>query len=864
MTRKEVLTDIDRLFHERLFIAIRKLYIAEKKRKLENTTEYKNSSSTRRSEILKEKYTHWNKEIENFYLNYKTIYALQPLVKRENMILEFDSQVITLVRVDYQPYDKMLFTATHMTRFTSDMRKEVEDTLEELKDIKYEHVVANYKDEKDTEKAPEEPLTILSLKYDAFYIFNFEYQYTTLLATLLCNAGLITNINTLGWNIEDDIVDEIITLLNENYDDSKVLQRKRQYENKSAKREEECIRPINFSNNYNPQRVSETNEFKSIEFENGREREDALKLYEFIYDITLSTQMKNSIYDTSTVDIIVGQHKLRQKAHRLIEGQANWELISGKHIKKLHENDDTEQGQSKIVLLPEFRVDDKLTPKAVYEYPYNARRPRRFGLGRFATQVLEKNNIGSIDEHDDIIANLVESKAVVQIKNMLHPQEIALFFVEFITEYMPLLVDLEYLEELEEKVDAVVDNDISKESLLDEVDRLIEEGFVKADYKEEDSPPSNAKIKLIQSIAKKHNLNLPNDIFLSNAKCDILLGKYPVAEAIKVGSCPNCNSLIFQKEYISENGEVLYYFSCEKFTKDNIGCSFSIWDNKIQNFFSERGFDLFTIDERRDALKKILTRKRGYLFSGFVDETHKPYSAKIGINSFKPKDQKGSKKTFWFLKEMSKSKSTVEDAEQTDIKTSKKEIRKVELKTRENIYNDSKETQELKQKVKQLEEKNDKIISQVGKDTLTGTFNKISLENDLGTFWEKNLSSRVILSLINIDKFRELNDKYGFEIGDQILKEVVQFFKDVVINLKTRVYKLDADNFCILFRENADIVRASMQSIKIQLQNRVFNINQEDIKISVTTSIGYPQNAITWQELLNNTENLLKQERTKR
>ena len=657
MDRKLILSSIDKVLHERLFSAIKKLSIQNKRNRFEKTSDFQNANSNSRKNLLDEKFKIWYKSIDTFYLSFYSIFALVPLVKREKQILEFDSKEVTIIRVEYQCHDGSEFGASHQTRFTVDMKKEVEDCIIELSNPKYTHVVDNYKDEKDTEKAPHEPLTSASLKYSCFYLFQFDYKYTTLLASLLFNADLITNIDTSGWHIEEDVAEEMITILNHTFNEEQVLQRKRTFDDKAVDRGQECIRPKLFASNYSPDNIKNTNEFKDIEFEDGREKDDAFKLYEFIYNITLSTQLKNSIYDTSTVDIIVGQHKLKQKAHLLIEGQDNWELLSGKYINKINENDNTEQGQSKTIILPEFMQDDILVPLSIYSYTYNSRRPRRYGVGRFADQILERDGIGKTSEHDEIISNLIDSKAVIQIQKVLNPQESSIFLIDWLIEYAPLLTDLEYLKELEEKIESVQLGDLSLDSVIDELDRMLDESFSKANYKEDFSKPSQAKINLINSVATKYKLNLEPDIFDSNIKCDMLLALYPTAEPIKVGNCPGCNAVVYQKEYTNTTtGETNAYFSCEKFSKTD-GCTFSIWDNRIEKFFADKGYNLYTTEERKEALKKILPKKRGYLFSGLVDESKRKYNAKISIQSFIPKDSKDKKK-IWFLRVMKKEKST--------------------------------------------------------------------------------------------------------------------------------------------------------------------------------------------------------------
>ncbi len=851
MDRKLILSSIDRVLHERLFSAIKKLSIQNKRFRFEKTSDFQNTNSESRKHLLDEKFKIWYKSIDTFYLSFYSIFALVPLVKREKQILEFDSKEITIIRVEYQCHDGSEFGASHQTRFTADMKKEVEDCIIELNDPKYTHVVDNYKPEKDTEKAPHEPLTSASLKYSCFYLFQYDYKYTTLLSSLLFNADLITNIDTSGWNIEDDIVEEMITILNYTFKEEQVLQRKRTFDDKTVDRTNECIRPKLFASNYSPENIKNTNEFIDIEFEDGREKDDAFKLYEFIYNITLSTQLKNSIYDTSTVDIVVGQHKLKQKAHLLIEGQDNWELLSGKYINKIQENDNTEQGQSKTIILPEFMQDDILVPLSIYSYTYNSRRPRRYGVGRFADQILEREGIGKTSEHDEIISNLIDSKAVIQIQKVLNPQEVSLFFIDWLLEYAPLLTDLEYLKELEEKIELVEQGDLSLDSLIDELDRILDESFSKANYKEDFSKPSQAKINLINSIATKYKLNLEADIFDSNIKCDMLLALYPTAEPIKVGNCPGCNAIVYQKEYTNTvSGETNVYFSCEKFSKTN-GCTFSIWDNKIEKFFTDKGYNLYTVEERKDALKKILPKKRGYLFSGLVYESKRKYNAKIAIQSFIPKDSKDKKK-IWFLKVMKKEKNTASEEIKSDISMEytniKSAVREIILKTKDDV---------LRDQLKELEEKNKQLVQKNFIDYLTGANNRSSLDNDLELFWKKGVGSLISLAFIDGDKFKDINDNFGHDGGDAVIIAFVEIFKKITENLKARVYRFGGDEFCIIFREDPEIAKAAMEAIRIYVENNPIIFKESVIKTSITIGLALCDSSLSWKELIVKADEML-------
>lgn len=633
MKRIQIESKINNLLHERLFSAVRKMVVQNQKERYINTKEFHESKE--RGEELNKQYKKWYDSISGFYFSYHSIYALSPLVERELKIREFISEEIYRVKADYI-YNDVEFSAYYPTHYNSKMIKEMEDCIQDIKNTPV-HIVDKYIQKKDTERSPHPPLTTAKLKYSAFYLFNFEPNYTTKILNYLYNGGLITDPETNGWNIEDSVVEDIITVLHQIYPPNKILQYKRSYSDKSFDRtEKECIRPLNISSNYFPKNLSKNKEFNSIFFENEDDANNAKRLYEFIFYITLSTQMSNSIYDTSTIEIIAKNKVLKEQANIVIDGEENWELLTGNILKKLAQHDESNRRQ--IVVLPDIPQETELKPIDVYAYSYNSKRPPRYGIGRFVTEILEKYNIGTNKHHDKIIEELISSKAIYQIKNMIHPQEASVIFIQWIKEYLPSFVDLEFLYELEEKIDLVACDEISVDTVLNDINRLIDAAFQASGFSEDNTLPSESKIKLLKSLSTKHGFAIDESTLRSNAKIDIILAKYPTAEPIRVGSCPSCNASVFQKEFLEASGKTVFYFSCEKFSKSGNGCNFSIWDSYIYKFFSNKSMELFTVDERRDVLKKVLSKKKGYLFNGFIAKNKKPYDAKVFMEEYIDRD----------------------------------------------------------------------------------------------------------------------------------------------------------------------------------------------------------------------------------
>ena len=107
------------------------------------------------------------------------------------------------------------------------------------------------------------------------------------------------------------------------------------------------------------------------------------------------------------------------------------------------------------------------------------------------------------------------------------------------------------------------------------------------------------------------------------------------------------------------------------------------------------------------------------------------------------------------------------------------------------------------------------------------------------------------LLFIDLDAFKQINDKHGHEMGDHVL----QLFSKNLINSardSDTVARLGGDEFSILMpRINSDIdpIELSKRILKNNMQNSIKGIDI-NLKCSIGIAI-YPQNGNTIKELLN-------------
>ncbi|MFK5894291.1 MAG: EAL domain-containing protein [Pseudomonadota bacterium] len=123
-------------------------------------------------------------------------------------------------------------------------------------------------------------------------------------------------------------------------------------------------------------------------------------------------------------------------------------------------------------------------------------------------------------------------------------------------------------------------------------------------------------------------------------------------------------------------------------------------------------------------------------------------------------------------------------------------------------------------------------------DSLTGLGSRFSFQQI-----EQNLDDNWTLLLINIDGFKHINDFYGRQIGDLVLKhmaKIIESFKST-INYE-RIYRVGTDDFAILIEKNNTSELTLLVQQLIQGIGRKF-FTYHDIHLLIQASIGISNKA---------------------
>ncbi len=149
----------------------------------------------------------------------------------------------------------------------------------------------------------------------------------------------------------------------------------------------------------------------------------------------------------------------------------------------------------------------------------------------------------------------------------------------------------------------------------------------------------------------------------------------------------------------------------------------------------------------------------------------------------------------------------------------------------------------------------DKIIQRQRMDSLTGLKNRTALLNDL-----ESGADQVTLVLLNIDRFSNVNDYFGYEIGDKLLKSFAARLSETAEH--DDLYRISGDEFAIicLNSEFNDGFRDHVLEHLNQLENYKYSVGGYEHTINLTCGVAHA----TYSDVYNLAHMALKEAKEQR
>jgi len=147
--------------------------------------------------------------------------------------------------------------------------------------------------------------------------------------------------------------------------------------------------------------------------------------------------------------------------------------------------------------------------------------------------------------------------------------------------------------------------------------------------------------------------------------------------------------------------------------------------------------------------------------------------------------------------------------------------------------------EEVEERTKELNLAHSKLISMVNKDSMTGLYNRRYFNEISNTLLQisKREDSVISALMVDIDRFKVVNDNFGHLVGDQVLKKVAKIMMDLVRDSDI-VVRFGGEEFIVLL-PGTDLKGAGLiaQKIRHAVELAEVSVDKETV-VKVTVSIG--------------------------
>lgn len=144
-------------------------------------------------------------------------------------------------------------------------------------------------------------------------------------------------------------------------------------------------------------------------------------------------------------------------------------------------------------------------------------------------------------------------------------------------------------------------------------------------------------------------------------------------------------------------------------------------------------------------------------------------------------------------------------------------------------------------------------------DALTELFNRRYAEKRLNTLYSKSaeLGTPFCVSIVDIDFFKKVNDTYGHEAGDVVLKGVSRILERNMV-AKGYVARWGGEEFLCVFEKMglADATRG-LEAILDQIRESSFHYQDQVIRVTITSGVSEMREGISLNDLLKEADDKL-------
>lgn len=130
------------------------------------------------------------------------------------------------------------------------------------------------------------------------------------------------------------------------------------------------------------------------------------------------------------------------------------------------------------------------------------------------------------------------------------------------------------------------------------------------------------------------------------------------------------------------------------------------------------------------------------------------------------------------------------------------------------------------------------LHKQSNTDNLTRLLNRRALYRR----YQRGISAKTTLIYLDLNHFKQINDNYGHEIGDKVIKQLSHRISQI---WKGRAYRIGGDEFVLVGYLESD----ALEELRSYLQRFVFFDVERDVTFEVTVAVGVSANRSNYMSL---------------
>jgi len=291
-----------------------------------------------------------------------------------------------------------------------------------------------------SKRNPAPPFTTSTLQQEASRKLGFSPKRTMSVAQRLYegvqlpegHAGLITYMRTDSTAIAGVAMAEAQRVIKERFGERYGTGKGRVYKTKQkgAQEAHESIRPTSF--------VRDPDSLR------GHLKADELRLYRLVWQRAIASQMAPKELETSTVELVAGDYRLRASATRT--------LFDGFARVYTEGQDDAAEETEKT--LPKLAEGDVVAVESVTPTQHFTEPPPRYTEATLI-KALEEHGIGRPSTYAATISTILDRGYVKVVERRLQPEEIGEVVSDFLVDHFGEYVDLKFTARMEEELDEV-------------------------------------------------------------------------------------------------------------------------------------------------------------------------------------------------------------------------------------------------------------------------------------------------------------------------------------------------------------------------------------------------------------------------